>query len=62
MRKVYFPYSGVVSLVFELAAGATIETAVVGRTGAVNAAAALDGKVSLNKADLELMDGVANLS
>jgi CRP-like cAMP-binding protein len=54
VRKVYFPYSGAVSLVVELAAGATIETAMVGRTGAVNAAAALDGKVSLNKAIVQV--------
>ncbi len=54
VSKVYFPYSGAVSLVVELAAGATIETAMVGRTGAVNAAAALDGKVSLNKAIVQV--------
>jgi CRP-like cAMP-binding protein len=54
VSKVYFPYSGVVSLVVELAAGATIETAMVGRTGAVNAAAALDGKISLNKAIVQV--------
>ena len=50
VRKVYFPYSGAISLVVELAAGAMIETAIVGRNGVVNAASALDGKVSLNKA------------
>ena len=50
VRKVYFPYSGAISLVVELAAGAMIETAIVGRNGMVNAASALDGKVSLNKA------------
>jgi CRP-like cAMP-binding protein len=49
VRQVYFPYSGVISLVVELDVGTMIETAMVGRDGALNAAAALDGKVSLNK-------------
>jgi CRP-like cAMP-binding protein len=49
IRQVYFPYSGVISLVVELDVGMMIETAMVGRDGALNAAPALDGKVSLNK-------------
>ena len=49
IRQVYFPYSGVISLVVELDVGAMIETAMVGRDGVFNAAPALDGKVSLNK-------------
>ena len=49
IRQVYFPYSGVISLVVELDVGAMIETAMVGRDGVLNAASALDGKVSLNK-------------
>ena len=49
IRQVYFPYSGVISLVVELEVGAMIETAMVGRDGVLNAAPALDGKVSLNK-------------
>jgi CRP-like cAMP-binding protein len=49
IRQVYFPYSGVISLVVELDVGMMIETAMVGRDGALNAASALDGKVSLNK-------------
>ena len=49
IRQVYFPYSGVISLVVELDVGMMIETAMVGRDGAFNAASALDGKVSLNK-------------
>jgi CRP-like cAMP-binding protein len=49
IRQVYFPYSGVISLVVELEVGAMIETAMVGRDGVFNAAPALDGKVSLNK-------------
>jgi CRP-like cAMP-binding protein len=49
VRKVYFPYSGAISLVVELDVGMMIETAMVGRDGVLNAASALDGKVSLNK-------------
>jgi CRP-like cAMP-binding protein len=49
IRQVYFPYSGVISLVVELDVGMMIETAMVGHDGALNAAPALDGKVSLNK-------------
>jgi CRP-like cAMP-binding protein len=49
IRRVYFPYSGVISLVVELDVGMMIETAMVGHDGALNAASALDGKVSLNK-------------
>jgi CRP-like cAMP-binding protein len=49
IRQVYFPYSGVISLVVELDVGMMIETAMVGRDGVMNAASALDGKVSLNK-------------
>ena len=49
IRQVYFPYSGVISLVVELDVGTMIETAMVGRDGVLNAAPALDGKISLNK-------------
>jgi CRP-like cAMP-binding protein len=49
VRQVYFPYSGVISLVVELDVGSMVETAMVGCDGALNAASALDGKVSLNK-------------
>src|SRR4051794_21087961 len=36
ISKVYFPYSGVVSLVVEMQVGDMIETAMVGRDGIVN--------------------------
>jgi Crp-like helix-turn-helix domain len=49
VQQVYFPYSGVISLVVEMDIGMMIETAMVGNDGAANAASALDGKVSLNK-------------
>jgi len=54
IRQVYFPYAGVISLVVELKVGSMIETAMVGHDGVVNAAPALDGKVSLNKGIVQL--------
>ncbi len=50
ITRVYFPNSGVISLVVELSSGQMIETAMVGRDGVLNAASALDRKVFLNKA------------
>ena len=52
--RVYFPYSGVVSLVVELATGETIETAMVGRESIVGGLAAVDGQFSLSKAIVPL--------
>ncbi len=60
VKLVYFPHSGVISLVVEMvSAGQMIETAMVGRDGVFNAACALDGKVSLNKGIVQLA-GVAS--
>src|SRR5215213_7247263 len=47
--KVYFPHSGVISLVVALDVGDTIETAMVGRDGVVNGTAALDGSGTLKR-------------
>jgi len=49
IKQVYFPHTGVVSLVAEMEVGDVIETAMVGRDGVVNAISALDGKLSLQK-------------
>ena len=40
VTEVYFPYSGIVSLVVELKEGDMVEAAMVGRDGVVNAASA----------------------
>jgi CRP-like cAMP-binding protein len=45
---VYFPHSGVISLVVDLADGQRIEAAMVGRDSVVGASAALDGRIALN--------------
>ena len=52
--RVYFPTAGVVSLVVEMKVGDMIETAMVGRDGVANATAALDGKVALHKAIVQV--------
>jgi CRP-like cAMP-binding protein len=49
VNLVYFPDSGVISLVVEMIVGDMIETAMVGRDGAVNGTSALDGKVALHR-------------
>lgn len=54
VSKVYFPQSGIISLVVPLDDGGLIESAMIGRDGVLNAASALDGKVSLNKAIVQL--------
>ena len=61
IRRVYFPYAGVISLVVDLDVGAMIETAMVGRDGALNAASALDGRVSLNKGIVQLAGSAGTL-
>jgi CRP-like cAMP-binding protein len=46
---VYFPHSGVISLVVGLADGQVIEAAMIGRDSLVGGSTALDGGVSLNR-------------
>ena len=53
VEQVYFPLSGVISLVVELKEGDLLETAMVGRDGVLGVCSALDGKVSLNKAVIQ---------
>jgi len=43
-RTVYFPHTGVISLVVEMQVGDMIETAMIGRDGVVNGPSSLDGK------------------
>jgi len=54
IKAVYFPITAVVSLVVSLATGETTEAAMVGKDGAVGFASALDGKVSLSRAIVQL--------
>jgi CRP-like cAMP-binding protein len=51
---VYFPTSSIVSLVATLTNGSVIEAAMVGRDGVVGASAALDGRLSLSRAIIQI--------
>jgi CRP-like cAMP-binding protein len=52
--RVYFPHSGIISLVVELSGGQAIEAAMIGRDSMLGATSALDGQISLNKAIIQL--------
>jgi CRP-like cAMP-binding protein len=52
--KVYFPENGAISLVVELESGESIESALIGKDGAVGGFAALHGRPSLNKAIVQI--------
>lgn len=52
--RAHFPHCGIISLVVQLSSGDMIESAMVGRDGVVHASSALDGKVALNKAVVQL--------
>lgn len=59
LKQVFFPHNGVISLVVSLAGGAMIEVAMVGHDSVFGASAALDGKISLTDAIVQL-PGVAS--
>jgi CRP-like cAMP-binding protein len=54
LANVYFPHSGIISLVVRLADGDMIEAAMVGRDSVFGASAALDGLLALNDAIVQL--------
>lgn len=54
VENLYFPQSGIVSLVVSLSTGETVEAAMVGRDGVVGASSALDGKIAVTRAIVEL--------
>jgi CRP-like cAMP-binding protein len=54
VTDVYFASDAVVSLVIPLSTGEVIETAMVGRDGIVGAGAALNGRISLNQAIVQI--------
>jgi CRP-like cAMP-binding protein len=51
---VYFPTGAVISLVIGLSTGEMVEAAMVGKDGVVGAASALDGRISLSRAIVQL--------
>jgi len=54
IEQVYFPYSGVVSLVVPLESGETIEAAMIGRESLVGGSAGLNGQISVCKAIVQI--------
>ena len=52
--RVYFPSGAIISLVVTLSTGEAIEAAMVGKDGIVGASAALDGKISLSRAIVQI--------
>lgn len=54
IRLVYFPTGAIVSLVVGLSTGEMVEAAMVGRDGVVGASSALDGRISLNRAIVQI--------
>ncbi len=54
ITRVLFPHSGVVSLVVELTSGEMIEAAMVGREGVVGGLAALDTKIAIGRAIVQI--------
>jgi CRP-like cAMP-binding protein len=54
INRVFFPHAGVVSLVVELASGEMIEAAMIGREGVVGGLAALDSKISISRAIVQI--------
>src|SRR3954462_4678464 len=62
IERVHFPHSGVISLVVEMEVGDMIETAMVGRDGAANATAALDGKIALHRGIIQVAGDASVMS
>jgi CRP-like cAMP-binding protein len=54
IKAVYFPLTAVVSLVVTLDQGEMTEAAMVGKDGAVGMASALDGKIAMSRAIVQL--------
>src|SRR4029453_4280297 len=54
IERVYFPHSGMVSLVAVMQNGATVETATVGRAGGIGASSGPGAKQSFGRAIVQL--------
>jgi CRP-like cAMP-binding protein len=61
IQQVYFPHSGVISLVIELASGDTIECAMVGRESIVGASAGLNSQLAVCKAIVQIAGAASAL-
>jgi CRP-like cAMP-binding protein len=54
VNSVYFPLSAVISLILRLSTGEVTESAMVGKDGVVGASSALDSKIAVNSAVVQL--------
>lgn len=54
LPHIYFPHTGIISLVMRLQEGDTVEAAMIGRDSMFGAAAALNGDIALNEAIVQL--------
>src|SRR3954467_2307356 len=54
VHRVYFPHSGILSCVVDLAGGGGVETGMVGRDGEFGGLQALDNKTSLNRVMVQI--------
>jgi CRP-like cAMP-binding protein len=54
LTRVFFPHHGVISLVVSFAGGAMVEVAMIGRDSVFGGSAALDGRISLTDAIVQL--------
>jgi CRP-like cAMP-binding protein len=62
IERVYFPQSGMVSLVAVMADGRTVETATVGRGGVIGASAGLGARLAVSRAIVQLSGTAAWIS
>jgi CRP-like cAMP-binding protein len=62
VKNVYFPHSGIISLVVPLRGGRIIEAAMVGRDSNVGASSALDGRITLNRGIVQLPGAASVMS
>jgi CRP-like cAMP-binding protein len=62
IKTVYFPLTGVVSVVVDLATGEMIESAMIGRDSLVGGSAAFDNQVSLNRVVVQVTGAASALN
>src|SRR5262249_17422339 len=62
IEHVYFPHTGMVSLVVVMQSGATVETATIGRHGAIGASAGLGARRTFGRAVVQLPGTAAGIS
>jgi len=62
IEHVYFPHTGMVSMVAVMQSGATVETATIGRGGVIGASAALGARWTFGRAVVQLPGSAAWLS